>query len=179
MWRWSVVWHSRTFSINSHCKTNIISKKIKSFAICSRWFDVPFMCILRWSMWCFCSSENFSLILAVCLIFFSFSCCKKVENATCCRRFRSRSDLKMMSFFSFVYFILCEFSSWWVAKSCLSIVICVHLFECSKTCSTLQLRIENALTQLILTFCLTCLTVRLIYTMMISCNFFCLTFAAL
>ena len=130
-------------------------------------------------MWCFCFLENSSFILAIYLIFFFFLCYEEVEDATRCRRLRLRSNSKMMSFFSFVHFILCEFFSWWIAKSCLLIVVCVHSFECSKTCSTLWRRIENALTQLISTFCLACLTMRLICTMMISCNSFCLTFAAL
>ena len=152
---------------------------MKSFTICLCWLNVSFACTSRWSMWCFCFSENSSLILAVCLIFFSFSCYKKIENATCCRRLRSRSNSKVMSFFSFVHFILCEFFLWWTARSCLSIVVCVHSFKCSKTCSTLRLRIENVLTQLTSTSCLTCLTMRLICTIMISCNSFCLTFATL
>ena len=89
--------------------------------------------------------------------------------------FRFKNDI----IFFFVHFISCEFSSWWIAKSCLSIVVCVHSFKCSKACSTFRRRIENVLTQSISTSCLTCLTVRLTYTMMISCNFFCLAFAAL
>ena len=116
---------------------------MKSFAICSRWFDVSFACIFRWSIWYFCFSKNFSFILTICLILFFFSCYEEVENATRCRRFRSRLNSKMMSFFSFVHFILCEFSSWWAARSCLSIVVCVHSFECSKTCSTFRLRCQR------------------------------------
>ena len=130
-------------------------------------------------MWCFYFSENLSFILTVCLIFFFFLCYEEVENAIRCRKFRSRLNLKMMSFFFFVHFISCEFFLWWIARSCLSIVVCVFSFKCSKACSTLRQCIENVLTQLISTFYLTCLTMRLICMIMILCNFFCLTFAAL
>ena len=108
-----------------------------------------------------------------------FSCYEEVEDTTRCRRFRLCSNLKMMSLFFFVYFISCEFSLWWVAMSCLSIVVCVHSFKYSKTCLMFRRRIENVLTQSISAFCLTCLTMRLICTMMILCNSFCLTFVAL
>ena len=152
---------------------------MKNSAICSRWFDVSSACTFRWLIWYFYFSENFLFILTICLIFFFFSCYEEVENATRCRKFRSHSNLKIMSFFFFIHFISCEFFSWWIVRSCLSIVVCVHSFKCSKMCSALRRRIENILIQSISAFCLTCLTMRLICTMMISCNSFCLTFATL
>ena len=48
----------------------------------------------------------------------------------------------------------------------------MHSFECLKTCSTFWRYIKNILTQLILVFYLTYLTMRLIYTIIILCNFF-------
>ena len=87
--------------------------------------------------------------------------------------------LKNDVIFFFVHFILCEFSLWWAARSCLSIVICVFLFKCLKTCLTFRRCIENALTQSILTFYLTCLTMRSICTIMILYNFFFLIFVTL
>ena len=123
-------------------------------------------------MSCFYSSESSSFTLTIYLRLFSSSYYKKNKNTTRCRKRRWRSNWKIISFFSFVYFISCEFFLLWIVKSCLSNVVCVCSFECSKTFSMFRRRIECVRTRLILTFCSTCLITRSIYTTKVSNSFF-------
>ena len=131
-------------STDSRCKTNTISRKTMSFAICLRWFCVSSLYDFQWSMSCFCFSESFSFILTIYLKLFSLLNCEENENAKRCRKHYWHSNWKMMSFSSFVRFISCEFFSLWIIRLCLLNVVCVRSFECSKTFSTLLRRIIDA-----------------------------------